>query len=255
MNQKILFKLLGSTMLALCCSVAQAARLDVVDHLAAGGYIASTTSSEFFNDDAIDLSAGGDVGLLGTRSFDAAGLSHGYVADAYFIGNSQSFSMSTTQYLAAAAGKDLLAEAFVSVPLITLSIASDGEALGSPVQVSFSGLASALGLADVAGSTLQMDIAITSGSSMLGNWLWAPDAASSPDAPVSFSFLANVGQQITLSAFMHSTLGSTGLQAVEGSVAGMLGGNFAVAAVPEASSYAMLLAGLGILGLIARRRV
>ncbi|GAA5163539.1 PEP-CTERM sorting domain-containing protein [Viridibacterium curvum] len=253
MNQTILFKLLGATAVALCCSVAQAARLEVVDHLAAGGYIASTIGGEFFSDDAIDLSAGGDVGLIGTHSFDAAGLSHGYVADAYFIGNNQSYAMSITQYLTAAAGKDLLAEAFVSVPLITLNIASEGEALGSPVQVSFNGLASALGLSS--NSTLQMDIAITSGSTTLGSWLWAPDAASSPDAPVSFSFLANVGQQITLSAFMHSTLGGTGSQAVDGSVAGMLGGNFAVAAVPEASNYAMLLAGLGILGLMTRRRV
>ncbi|KAA3653948.1 MAG: PEP-CTERM sorting domain-containing protein [Proteobacteria bacterium] len=86
---------------------------------------------------------------------------------------------------------------------------------------------------------------------------WSGDAST----PVGLSFASVVGQvlDLTLSLHLHSTQtgGSlayaTGEQWLTGAAA-QFDGQLTVSAVPEPESYAMLLAGLGLVGLIARRR-
>jgi PEP-CTERM motif len=246
--------LLATLLLAGSC-VANAAHLEVVDHLAAGGYSGLLDGSSF-SFDATDISNINDIGLVGGNPVYSDGSEHGYGAEGYFIGATQSFSMYVTQFVGLGPYDSAYSgDAFVSLPAITLNIASDGEAPGSQVLVSFSGLASALNSYASGNGALGMDMSVTSGSDTLGSWLWDASEAGIADAPVSFSFNAVVGQQITLSAFMFSSLTGSSPTALEASAAGALNGSFSITLVPEASSYAMLLAGLGLMGFVARRRV
>lgn len=244
--QHLVLKSLAAALLLTGSWAASAAHLEVADHLGTAGYSGLLDGSAF-SFDATDLSAGGDVALIST-STDS---SHGHVADGYFTAASQNFSMSVTQYLAS--GSSYSGSSFVSLPVITLNIAADGEAAGTQVLVSFSGLASAFNSYGSGHGALGMDMSVTSGSSTLGSWLWDASEAGVADATVNFSFNAVVGQQVTLSGFMFSSLDADGSALVDASAAGALNGNFSITPVPEAGSYAMLLAGLGMIGLMARR--
>lgn len=148
----------------------------------------------------------------------------------------------------------------LAVTGLKLRIVGDaGEADGTPVTVSFSGSADALfdfGLpADpLVGLDLQVDLG--------GNVVAAPSFVWSADgrAPVAFSFAAAVGDVLDLTLAFHAEGTQAGSFAyvsgeqLLGSASAQLDGQLLVAAVPEPQTYAMLLAGLGLLGIAARRR-
>lgn len=264
--------LVAALALAGVCA-AQAAQFQLVDFLGAGGYSASNGAGSYA-DDALDLSGPGSVALSGaqfnTSAFAGGSLEHGYAADGFLnlVNGGANLAMSITQSLSANASSGALnvashnQGAFIDLTSVTLRIVGDaGEALGSPVQVSFAGVADALfsQATGLGGSYLGLGLSVLSGGNVLGDYLWAPDADGSQN--VNFSFLANVGQEITLSGFM---LTGTELTAASFAQAGspyslvesgaFLSGDFTISAVPEPESYLMLLTGLGLLGFAVRRR-
>ena len=262
LNKPLVTALTTALLLAGSC-VAQAAHLEYVDHLVLGGYSGSSNGAAF-SEDLLDLSAAGDVTLFGANTFAGASLNHGYAADTFYSNGSVALSFS--QYVSTVAStattvashqQDVLS----SLTSMTLKIAGDGEANGSAVQVNFAGLADAFStvVSGVSGYT-QMDIAVISGGNVLGSFLWdASDLTAQQD--FGFGFAALVGDEFTLSATLGSGVLFNNLEIAPhatayelASVGGMLNGNFTVTSVPEPEGYAMLLAGLGLMGVVLKRR-
>lgn len=266
--------LLGALVLVGLCSGAQAAYFERVDYLGSGGYSA-TTNGVSVSDAALDFSpASGDVALLGANTFNASltngSLAHSYVADAYltFSTASTDLWMSLSQSLDATASSGALSvashqqDAFIDMSEVTLRIVGQaGETEGSAVNVSFAGNASALYDFNslVSGGYLGLGLSVSRGNDVVGDYLW--DVQQSGERSLGFSFAGRVGEEFTFSSYMLSgasladvnfaqrtlpyTLAETGAT---------LSGSFTIAAVPEPETYAMLLAGLGLMGAVARRR-
>jgi len=252
MKKTALKPMLAALLLASTCA-AQAAHLEVVDQLVFGGYSGSLNGAAF-SADALDLSQDGDVSLFSGVSVTDTNYTHSSAADGYFFKSSQNFSMSITQAFTATAGNSFSGDTLVSMPVITLKIAADGEAAGSDVFVSFAGLASAFNSYANGAGALTMDMAVVSGSTTLGSYLWDASAVLAAAQAISFGFNAKVGAELVLSGNMLSSLSADGAQALYVSASGQLAGAFTVTAVPEPEQYAMLLAGLGLMGLSIRRR-
>lgn len=265
--------LIGSLMLAGLCSAAQAAYFERVDYQGAGGYSA-LTDGDAVSAAAVDLSApAGDVALFGAQVFNSplmdGSLEHSYAADASlnFSASGTDLWMSLSQSLTATASGALgvashRQDAFVDLSAVTLRIAgAPGEAAGSPVNVGFAGSASALYDFSnvVSGGYLGLGLSVSRGNDVLGEYLW--DVTQTGDQAVNFSFAGSVGEEFTLSGFMLSGAGlaSAGFAQSASAYAlvdagAALSGSFTIAAVPEPETYAMLLAGLGLIGTMVRRR-
>lgn len=250
---------------------AQAAHLEYVGHLGFGGYSGSV-AGESFADDMTDLSIGSEVAVYGARNdfssvFADGSLNHGYANMAYysagdFMITAASFaSFVATSAPTAAISTSLVQDSTVSLPGFSLHVAGDGEADGSPVQVSFAGQLDSL-YSSLAGAShyAQIEFSVFNGSTIVSSQLWDLSDISAYSDSVAFSFLANVGDELTVSATIST--GGTLEEAIIGAVGErellassiMLDGSFNVAAVPEPEQYAMFLAGLGLLGAAARRR-
>ncbi|WP_072292930.1 PEP-CTERM sorting domain-containing protein [Nitrosovibrio sp. Nv17] len=256
-----------------CSGGAHAAYFERVDHLVSGGYSA-VTDDGFVSDAVLDLSpAAGDVAVFGANLYNAplidGSLEHSYAADAFlsFSAASTDLSMSLSHSLSATANNALNVashkqDAFVDLTTVTLKIVgAAGEADGSAVQVSFAGNASALYDFDsiVSGGYLGLGLSLSRGSDVVGEYLW--DVQQGGDQSVSFSFTGSVGEELTLSSFMvtGASLENAGFAASDSPYAlvdagAILNGTFTVAIVPEPEIHAMLLAGLGLLGFMSRRR-
>lgn len=252
MKQHTIKPLLAALLLAGSCA-AQAAHFEVVDYLSFAGY-SGTANGADFSDDALDFSQDGDVALFGANSFSESGISHAYSADASFFKADQRFSMSISQSLTTSFGTSFNGGALVSMPSIALKIVGDGEAIGSNVAVSFALQTSAFNAYAANAGSLTMDMAIIGPDGSDYSALFDYSLESSRNDVLTFGFNAKVGDQYLLTGNMQSSLSADGLQAVDASASGQLSGNFTVTAVPEPESYAMLLAGLGLLGFAARRR-
>jgi hypothetical protein len=268
---KTTFKpLVAALALAALSSVTHAAYFDRVDYTASGGYSA-LTNGVATSDAAMDLSGPtGDVALLGANTFSstvgAGTLDHSYAADAFlsFSTTSTSLSMSVSQSLMGSGANAWTVanhqqDAFVDLSAVTLKIMGQaGEAQGSAVNVSFSGNASALFDYNSVTSGY-MGMSVSRGNTVVGEYLWDVQQAGSQN--VNFSFAGAVGEELTFSSYML-----TGITVANASFApssapftlaesgASLNGNFTIAAVPEPETYAMLLAGLGLMGCVARRR-
>jgi len=92
-----------------------------------------------------------------------------------------------------------------------------------------------------------------------GNLLDADSASGAGSANVSFQFDALIGDTITISAVNESEFSVSGLMLNSGDapyalVDGSASAFLHAAAVPEPEAYALMLAGLGLVGFAARRR-
>ncbi|MDO8447177.1 MAG: FxDxF family PEP-CTERM protein [Rhodoferax sp.] len=264
--------LLAALLLVGLASAAQAAYFERVDYLAAGGYSA-TTNGAAVSDAAMDLSAqSGDVAVFGANVFDTSltngSLTHSYVADAYltFSAGSTDLSMSLSHSLGATTSDAMTVashqqDAFIDMTAVTLKIVGQaGETNGSAVNVSFAGNASALYDLNsmVNGGYLGLGLSVSRGTDVVGEYLW--DVQQSGDRAVSFSFAGIVGEDLTFSSYMltGSSLANASFAQSTSAFAlaeagASLNGSFTIAAVPEPETYAMLLAGLGFVGFMARR--
>lgn len=271
--RKILKPLLAALVLAGAGQGAQAAYLGYESHSAYGAYTALTPGDPV-DDALLDLSAPpSDLTLFGARNFstvlDGGAIDHGYAGDAFlqFTDTGTDLSMSLSQFLtvradAALGGISHQQDAAVDLAAVTMRIMGDaGEAAGTPVMVRFTGNAGALDdFSSVASAGyLTLGLSVSRGSEVLGEFF--RDVQSSGDLPIGFDFAGNVGDALTLSAFVLS--GTALSDAVFAAAAtpypvaeslGTISGSFAVAAVPEPESIAMLLAGLGVIAMQLRRR-
>lgn len=266
--------LLCALFVAGLCSGAQAAYFERVGYVASGGYSALTEGSPVSNL-ALNLSQmQGDVSLFGAQSFNTqlanGSLDHSYTADAFlsFSTGATSLGMTLSHSLAANASGGTLSigshqqDALIDQSAVTLRIAaSAGEAAGSAVQVSFAGAASALydfGLA-VANPYLGLGLSVARGNDVIAEYLW--DVSATGDQTVNFSFSGVVGENLTFSSFMLSGGGLLNQSFAQSNLpytlvdaGASLTGDFTIAAVPEPETFAMLLAGLGLIGAAVRRR-
>ncbi len=265
--------LLCALLLVGLCGGAQAAYFERVDYVAFGGYSAVTNSSPL-SDLVQDLSpAQGDITLFGAQSFNTplanGSLDHSYAADAFlsFSTGVTGVGMTLSHSLAANASGNLSVgghqqDAFIDLSAVTLRIAGSGsESAGTAVTVSFAGAASALydfGLA-VANPYLSMGLSVARGNDVVAEYLW--DVTATGDEAVSFSFADVVGESLTFSSYMLSGGGLADQSFAQSNfpytlidAGASLTGEFTLAAVPEPETFAMLLAGLGLIGAAARRR-
>jgi hypothetical protein len=266
--------LLAALTLAAMFSTTQAATFERVNFLGSGGYSAET-SAQLFTDSALDLSgATGDVTLFGANGFTSTVndglLSHSYAADAFmtFSPSSTGVSMSLSQSLSATAAGNIFVQghtqkAFIDLSSVTLKIAGNlGETNGSAVNVSFAGSSSAL--MDFNHLTesgyVGLGLSVSRGSVVVGEYLW--DAQASGAESISFNFGGVVGEELTFSSYMLTGVNLSGASFLLPSLSpyvlaesgASLNGSFTIAAVPEPETYAMLMAGLALLGFAARRR-
>jgi len=265
--------LLGALLLVGLCSGAQAAYFDRVDYVASAGYSAATDGTSA-NSPAMDLSGtSGVVSLFGAAVYNSpltnGSLAHSYAGDAFlsFSTASTDLWMTLNQSLSATSGGALSVgnhqqDAFVDLSAVKLKIVGEaGEANGSAVNVSFLGNAS--GLLDfnsmVSDGYLGLGLSVSRGNTVLGEYLW--DVQQAGNQAVNFSFAGNVGEELTFSSYMLTGAGLKNASFAQSTLpyelvntGASLNGSFTIAAVPEPETYAMLLAGLGLMGAVARRR-
>ena len=255
------------------CGGAQAAYFERVDYQGAGGYSATTNGTPV-SDAALDLSPpSGDVTLFGANAFDTSltngSLAHSYAADAYLIFSAAStdLSMSLSQSMGATASGALSIashqqDAFIDLTAVKLRIVGQaGETNGSAVNVSFAGNASALYDFNsvVSGGYLGLGLSVSRGADVVGEYLW--DVQQTGNQSLRFSFAGIVGEELAFSSYMLSGASLANANFAQSTspytlaeAGASLNGSFTITAVPEPESYAMLLAGLGLVGFIARRR-
>lgn len=256
-----------AVMLVAASCAAQAAHLEYVGHLGFGGFSGASEGSSF-GASLDDLSSGSDVALFGadagySTSYAQGQLGFNYAADAFYSNGSLAMSFShgvDAQTSSAVTIGNHQQDVLVSLPDLTLRVAGDGEANGTAVQVSFAGMADAFNnLYQGIASYTQMDIAVFSNGDQVGSFLWDAGGLNASQA-FNFAFLSSVGAEFTLSATLAGgalmnglELPNAGSHALHAGAA-MLSGEFNVTAVPEPEQYALFLAGLGVIGAIARRR-
>ena len=184
------------------------------------------------------MASGGEI----TAEYEHGGFAYGD-----FLGGSM-IELSTSVAFNSASAIEYFGTATAVEKTIQLKVVADAGDPGSQVNVSFAGLSSAFdGLAGATGS-YQTSIRILNGSSVLGSF----STRQLSDQNFNFAFLAQTNDILTLSASQGVHMNASG--PIEASLSGMLNGQFTVTAVPEPEQYAMLLAGLGLLGVAARRR-
>ncbi|WP_018409861.1 PEP-CTERM sorting domain-containing protein [Methyloversatilis thermotolerans] len=148
--------------------------------------------------------------------------------------------------------------------LATLRVESDGEAHGSAVRVTFSGIADWLFSSALPSIRTLPNFSVVvrgDGNELIGDFSLATLAGD------GFSFESTVGAELHFDISYSSGSyilgdGMTGIGLGPGNVgpgnllesSGLIDGVLTVTAVPEPEQYALLLAGLGLIGCAARRR-
>lgn len=245
MKKYALKPLLASLLLIGSCA-AQAAHFEVISYDASSRY----TGTVDFNDFAFlgsDVYGGSDIGTSASGGEITADYAHNGSAYGGFLGGSM-LELSTSVAFNSTSAVEYFGTATAVEKTIQLKVVADAGDVGSQVNVSFAGLSSAFdGLAGATGS-FQTSIRILNGSSVLGSY----STKQLTDQNINFAFLAQANDILTLSASQGVHMNASG--PIDASLTGMLNGQFTVTAVPEPDQYAMLLAGLGLLGVAARRR-
>ncbi|HMM70713.1 MAG TPA: PEP-CTERM sorting domain-containing protein [Rhodocyclaceae bacterium] len=138
-----------------------------------------------------------------------------------------------------------------------LTIVGDGEAIGTPVQVSLRGTVGTLFSSSLDGATdvPTFDLIVRDGSSLPLASYQGPAVPGA--ATFDIGFLGQVGDRIAFELSYSNALNMASAHVFgtqELSSSALLDGTMSVTAVPEPGQYALLLAGLGLIALAARRR-
>lgn len=241
-----IFKPLVASLLLIGCVSAQAAHFEVLSYNATSRY----TGTVDFNDFAYlggYVSGGGDFGTMASGGETTADYEHFGSAYGGFL-NSDMIDLSTSVSFLSANPIEYFGTATAVEKTIQLKVVADSGDLGSLVNISFDGLSSTVnGLAGATGS-YQTNLRVLKGGSLLGGF----STTQLSDQNISFGFSVQAGDILTLSASQGVHMNAVGPG--DASLTGLLNGQFILAAVPEPEQYGMLLAGLGLLGAIARRR-
>jgi hypothetical protein len=136
-----------------------------------------------------------------------------------------------------------------SVPGLFVSYPGSGTTFRDLIGFSLAG-----SVTDAVTSTIRIDGASILNFSSLGAALYQETAPSTYTLLQTFSSLTNATPLAAVT--LSNPAGATYRWVVEGTTSGLGGGAYAatVSAVPEAGTLAMMLAGLGLVGWVARRR-
>jgi len=241
-----LLKPLLASLLLIGCASAQAAHFEVQSYTASSVY-SGMVDFESFKYDGDDLSGGGDVLTMASGIDASTDYTHAGSAFGSFY-NGQTLDLSTSVSFDSANAINYFGMAVAVEKTIQLKVVADSGDLGPIVNVSFTGLSSAVNNLGGATGSFQTSVRVMNGNSLLGNF----NTNQYADQNVSFAFTAQAGDILTLSASQGSHMNATG--PINASLTGMLSGDFTVTAVPEPEQYAMLLAGLSLIAGVARRR-
>lgn len=138
------------------------------------------------------------------------------------------------------------------------NIASDGEAAGSMVRVNIAGTVDAFFSSSVSGVPTS-DALVFALNAYDASDLLLGSFSGTAGGSFDLAFNSAIGEQVKF-VLEYSTLADLGTGLVGAGEIGEVGmsaiidGTLSVSAVPEADSWAMLAAGLGLIGLVARRR-
>lgn len=264
---------IATALLVLASSGAQAARLQLVDGSASASGSSQTLvnaadgSSLAFDGTVDNLSGLAEVLAFGAGAhagtLAAGGLAFGseWVRQASLDASAAVTRLQATGSTAlrldgTADLNDLLEQASVGLGA-DLLVASDGEAAGTAVQVRLQLDATSLFTSTLAGaddtpsfSLLVLDAGFNPLASYNG-------VARNGSDTLDLSFSSAVGQTLSLSLVYANALGIgnmalSGVQTLSSSA--LLDATLSVTAVPEPQSLALLLAGLGIVAAVVRRR-
>lgn len=241
-----LLKPLVASLLLVGCVSAQAAHFEVQSYTTSSQY-SGMVNFEAFKYDGADLSGGGNVLTMASGGDATTDYSHSGLAFGSFF-NGQTIDLSTSVSFDSATAINYFGMAVAVEKSIQLKVVADSGDLGPVVNVSFAGLSSAVNALGSATGSLQTSVRVMNGSTLLGSF----DTTQYADQNISFAFTAQAGDILTFSASQGSHMNATG--PINASLTGMLSGDFTVTAVPEPEQYAMLLAGLGLIAGVARRR-
>ncbi|MGB4064152.1 MAG: PEP-CTERM sorting domain-containing protein [Azonexus sp.] len=241
-----LLKPLVAALLLVGCVSAQAAHFEVQSYTASSVY-SGMVNFEAFKYEGDDLSGGGDVLTMASGIDASTDYTHAGSAFGSFF-NGQTLDLSTSVSFDSANAINYFGMAVAVEKTIQLKVVADSSDIGSIVNVSFAGLSQSVNSLAGATGSFQTSIRVMNGSTLLGSF----NTNQYADQNVSFAFTANAGDILTLSASQGSHMNATG--PINASLTGMLNGEFTVTAVPEPEQYAMLLAGLGLIAGVARRR-
>lgn len=246
--KKYLIKPLLASLLLIGAVSAQAAHFEVIDYVASSRYTGTVDFNDFgyvgsytFGGASFGTMVSGDEM---TSDYTHAGYAAGDFIDGTFINLSTLVSFSSPNNV------EYYGIATAVEKTIKLKVVADAGDVGQTVNVSFAGLSSTYNNL-VAGSegTYQSKLRVlNAGGSELGSF----STLQMADQNVNFAFTLQTGDIITLSASQGVHMNASG--PIDASLSGMFSGEFTVAAVPEPEQYALLLAGLGLIGGIARRR-
>jgi len=242
-----LLKPLVASLLLVGCVSAQAAHFEVLGYNATSRYSGTVDFTDFnFNGDY--TSGGNDFGTAVSAIETTTDYEHSGNASGSFLGGNF-LDLTTSVSFSSANPIEYYGIATAVEKTVQLQVVADAGDIGPQVNVSFAGLSSTFsGLVGSSEGTFQTSVRVSQGSNVLANFTTKQFA----DQNVNFAFAAQAGDIIVLSASQGVHMNASG--PIDASLTGMLYGNFTVTAVPEPEQYAMLLAGLGLIAGVARRR-
>lgn len=263
------------TSLAVCffasAMPAHAAHLAYQNHIVFGEYKGHSNGSAF-SEALADRSIDDIVAISGRNKgfssplYPSGILAHGYDANGQYSDGNVLLSL---EHGINVVGNETVTiaehrqESLISLSSIALKVSSVEAAEGAPVYINFIGAAQAWYVPLSAHGNLQLTMSVSNGEALLAGFVW--DVASSTYGPtnknINFGFAANVGDDLIFTATIASravvdgltSFPSYGFDEVFWS-RGYMNGDFNVTAVPEPEQYALFLAGLGLIGTLARRK-